>query len=362
MISGGSQGERLHICETILRNAYNASHPVIVLHTANSSLENIIAGNGFGTVANDKNKVFDAFTSFNFNEIYQIVTDTCKPNYGIKPTGKYVLQVVYDLLMNRGKKPYFSGFVNCPYFKLSDHITQRLNSGAITQGNADKLNSLLLTGQTECPKIDTFFNDMKSQIDYLSAPDPASVNAVSVLSSIKKNQILCIDMRSSSNIMLMDLIVNSLVIAMNRGHDFSLMIDDIAFVNNDMLKNALCQKSNHRNIIVSKDLYALTGGKEDVFAAIVGEAEKIVLFSHNSNISCEKWSEYIGEYDKIDVTHSRISSWFYSGRLGYSKTTGQTETMRRERKVKPEQINGLSQHEAFFYDSNTGKLIQTFIT
>jgi hypothetical protein len=362
IISGGGQDERLRICETLLRNAYSANHPVVILHTANGALENIVTRNSFGTVASAGNKKFDAFTSFEFNEICQAVTDTCKSKYDIKPAGRYVLQVAHDLLENRGKRPYFSGFANCPYFKLSDTITARLNSGAITQDTADKLNSLLLTGQSECPKIDTFFNDMKSQIDYLSAPDPKSANAVSVLSTIKKNKILCIDIRSSSNVMLMELIINSLIIAMNRGYDFSLMIDDIAFVNNDMLKNTVCQKSNHRNIIVSKDLYALTGGREDIFAAIIGEAEKTILFSHSSSISCDKWSKYVGEYEKIDVSQNRNSGWNQSGKWGFNTNDGQTETLKREAKVKPEQINRLLQNQAFIYDHTNGNLIQTVIT
>jgi hypothetical protein len=325
-------------------------------------MENIIVQNGFGTAVSERNKMFDPFTSFNFNEIFQVVTDTCKSKYDIKPVGRYVLQVAHDLLINKGKRPYFSGFANCPFFRLSDQMTSRLNSNAITQDIADNLNSALLTGQTECPKIDTFFNDMKSQIDYLSALDPASVKAVSVLSAIKNNQILCIDLRSSTNIMLIELIVNSLVIAMNRGFDFSLMIDDIAFVNNDMLKNTLCQKSNHHNIIVSKDLYALTGGKEDIFSTIIGEADKTVLFAHSSGMSCEKWSKYVGEYDKIDVSYNANSGWSQSGKWGYNTNQGQHETLKREAKVKPEQINRLSQNQAIIYDHATGSLIQTFVT
>jgi len=148
---------------------------------------------------------------------------------------------------------------------------------------------------------------------------------------------------------------------MNRGYDFSLMIDDVAFVNNDMLKNTVCQKSNHRNIIVSKDLYALTGGKEDIFSTIIGEAEKTVLFAHSSNISCEKWSKYVGEYDKIDVSYNSNSGWSQSSKWGYNSNAGQAETLKREAKVKPEQINRLSQNEAFIYDHATGSLIQTVI-
>jgi hypothetical protein len=161
--------------------------------------------------------------------------------------------------------------------------------------------------------------------------------------------------------MLVELIVNSLLIAMNRGYDFSLIIDDIAFMNNDMLKNTISQKSNHHNIIVSKDLYALTGGKDDVFSALIGEAEKTVLFAHSSNISCEKWSKYVGEYDKIEVSYNHNSGWHQSGKWGYNSNDGQTEALKREPRVKPDQINRLSQNEAFICDHTTGSLIKTII-
>jgi len=362
IVSGGSQGERLDVCEAVLRNSHNANHPVIILHTANGGMENMVVRNNFGTVVSGRNQIFDAFTGFEFNEIFQAVIDTCKSKYDIKPAGRYILQVAHDLLIKRGRKPYFSGFANCPYFKLNDQIEKRLNSGAITQDVADNLTSLYLTGQAECPKIDTFFSDMKSQIDYLSASDPNAVNAVSVLSAIKNNKILCIDMKSSANVMLVELIVNSLIIAMNRGYDFSLMIDDIAFVNNEMLKNTVSQKANHHNIIVSKDLYALTGAKEDVFSALIGEAEKTVLFAHSSNISCDKWSKYVGDYDKIEVSYNHNSGWSQSSKWGYNSNDGQSEAMKRESRIKPEDINRLSQNEAIIYDHTTGSLIQTVIT
>jgi len=362
IISGGGKNERLYLCETLIHNIHKSNHPMIILHAANGMLENIVAGQGLGLVVSDRNKMFDAFTSFEFNEIWQAVSETCKSKYDIKPAGRYILQVAYDLLVNRGKRPYFSGFANCPYFKLSDQIDSRQMGGAITQDDADKLNSLLMTGQTELPKIDAFFNDMKTQIDYLSAPDPQAVNATSVLSAIKSNRILCIDIKSSSNQMLLEVIVNSLIVAMNRGYNFSLMIDDIAFVNNEMLKNTICQKSGHNTILVSKDLYALTGGKEDVFATVIAEAEKTVLFSHSSNLSCDKWSKYVGEYDKIDVSHNNTGGWSQSSQWGYASFGGQSEQLKREQKIKPEQINGLSQGEVIIYDNTTNSLIHTVIT
>ena len=161
--------------------------------------------------------------------------------------------------------------------------------------------------------------------------------------------------------MLVELIVNSLTIAMSRGYEFSLFLDDVAIANNEMLKNALCQKSSHNNIICSKDLYALLNGKDDVFTTLAGEAEKTILLSHGSHLSCEKWAKYIGEYDKIDVSHNRSGGFFQSGRWGYAQNQGQTMTEKREYKIKPEQINRLPHNGIFVYDNQTGSLIQSNI-
>lgn len=361
IISGGDVQERLNLSERIISNAFNQRRPMIILHLANYALENMVINNRFGTIVNNNNKHFDAFTSFELQEICQVVLDTCKAKYDIKPPARYILQVVYELLACRNRRPYFSNFANCTFYKLSDRINDRLTQGYIMQDTANNLNSLLLMGQAECAKIDTFFYDMKSQIDHISTNNANNTGGKSILSAIKKDQILCIDLRSSANAMLMELIVNSLTIAMNRGYEFSLFIDDVAIVNNELLKNALCQKSNHNNIICSKDLYALLSGKDDVFSTLVGEAEKTILFSHASNISCDKWSKYFGEYDKIDVSHNSNSGWNKSSKWGYNSNHGKTMSDKREYKIKPEQINRLSQNEIFIYDNANGSLIQTSI-
>ena len=361
IISGGDSGERLRYSERIIQNCSDNSRAMIILHLANGGLENIIASNNFGIIVNNRNKYFDAFTSFELQEISQIVMDTCKAKYEIKPPGRYILQIVYELLACRNMRPYFSNYANCPYHQLSERINDRLMNGLITQDAANDLQSLLMMGQAETAKIDTFFFDAKAQMKHIATDDANSTGGSSVLSAIKKGQILCIDLNSSANVLLVELIVNSLTIAMSRGYEFSLFIDDVAIANNEPLKSMLCHKSNHNNIICSKDLYALLNGKEDVFKTLAGEAEKTILLSHGSNLSCEQWSKYIGEYDKIDVSHNRSGGFFQSSRWGYSQNMGQTMSDKREYKVKPDQINRLQQGELFIYDNKSGSLIQTHV-
>jgi hypothetical protein len=70
----------------------------------------------------------------------------------------------------------------------------------------------------------------------------------------------------------------------------------------------------------------------------------------------------VGEYDKIDVSYNNSGGWGQSSKWWYNTNAGQTETLKREAKIKPEQIKQLSQNEAFVYDHATGSLIKTFIT
>jgi hypothetical protein len=359
IISGGESDIRLRFTDRLIENCHQSGRSMIVLHLANGGIENIIARNNYGIIVNKSSKIFDAFTSFNLQEICQVVFDTHKSKYDIKPAGRYILQIVFELLASQKIRPYFSNYASFTYNQIPDRINECLSKGFINQNTVNNLNSLLMMGQSEIAKIDSFFYDMKSQLNHIATDNANKSKGTSIISAIKSNKILCIDMKSSANIMLVELVVNSLTLAMNRGFEFSLYLDDIAIANNEMLKNALCQKSGHNNIICSKDLYALLNGKEDVFNTLVGEAEKTVLLSHGSNISCDKWSKFIGEYEKIETENSSNSGWSQSSKWGYSSNHGKRTHNKREFKIKPEQINRLSQGEIVIYDNQTGSLIQS---
>jgi hypothetical protein len=361
IISGGDSDERMKLCEMMVRNTFNVKYPMIILHTGNTFLENIVAGNQLGIVINKRNPIFDVFAEMEFDEILQFVTDTNTAKYAISPAARYVLEVAYELSIARNRSPYFYWYAKCPFLTLGESISDRLKKGLITQDNANNLNTMLAAGQSETTKIAAFFSDMKAQLDYISIQDPKTVQPVSMLSAIRRNQILCIDIKSSTNAMLLEMMGHSINIALNRGLNFSLLLDDVAFANNNIFLNIISQASNHQNIILSKDLFSSVGGNENLFATLIGGVDKTVVFAHGSNISCSKWSEYLGQYDKIDVSNSNSSGWFQSNRWASSAHQSQTENMVRELKVKPEQISRLSYNEAFIFDRQSGSLIQTMI-
>ena len=358
LISGGDDNTRLRFSQQILINAHAQNHAVIVLCSGNSSLENIICHNNIGIIASRQNKIFDAFTSFELHEIYHLVLDVGRAKYNINPAGRYILQIVCELLAAQNMKPYFANFANFNYHKIADEINKCLSIGQITQSKADDLNSLLAMGQSELPKIDTFFYDMNMQMSNIAAISPNSTGGPSILSAIRKKQIYLIDINSSANSMFMDLIASTFAIALSRGYSFAIFIDDVSLTGNDALKNVLHHTSSQNNIISSKDIFTMHNSDEQSFSTVVGLADKTILLSHGSHISCEMWSKYIGEYDKIDTSQSSGGGWFQSSRWGFISNQSQTETMKREQKIKPDEINRLSQSQIFAYDNKSGSLVQ----
>jgi len=361
IISGGTSNERLQFCEKILQNAYTQKQPVIVLTAGNSDLENTIVGNGFGIAASRQRKIFDAFTFLELPDICQVVIDTQRRKYDIKPNGRYILQIAYDIILAHGLRPYFANFIKFTYHQIPDRIDECLANGIIAQSKANELKSLLSMGQTEIAKIDAFFYDAKVQIGSISQTNPNTVGASSALSAIWEEKIFLIDIGSSANIMATEILINTLSIAESKGYNFSLLIDDISVANNETLRNILCQKSSSNKIISTQDAFALFDGEERTFSTVVGLSEKTILLSHGSHISCEMWSKYIGEYDKIDTSQNSGGGWFQSSRWGYVSKQSQTETMKREQKIKPEEINRLLQGQIFAYDNQNGSLIQANI-
>ena len=353
IISGSETGARQKFCERIIYNCAANKRPMIILHLANKRLENCIIRNNYGTVINEDNRQLDVFTSFKLQDICNIVLNTCKTKYDIKPAGRYILHVVYKFLECRRLRPYFFNYANFTYQKIPARINDSLARGLITSGEAEELAELYESGKSECAKIDAFFNDMKDCLSPISSENDRITHKTSIFTAINKRSVLAIDILSSTNDMLIEMLANSLKIAMNRGVAFTLCLDEITIANNDALKTIVCQKSSHNNVICSNDLYSLLYGKDDLFATIVGASDKTLLLSHGSHISCEKWSEYLGEYSKINMMHKIPGAWASEKR---AEKMGGVET--REFKINPEMINRLQYDEIIMYDNNTGSLIQ----
>ncbi|MCL2169939.1 MAG: hypothetical protein FWB74_07935 [Defluviitaleaceae bacterium] len=358
IVSGGSGADRLKFCEKILQNARGHHRPVVVLTSGNISLENIILQNGLGMVASRSRRIYDAFTFLELSDIYQVVLASGSQKYGISPTGRYILQIVYDILQAQNLRPYFANFASFTYHQIPERINDCLLRGLITQTKADELSNLFAMGKSELAKIDAFFHDASSQMAHIAETSPNSAGASSALSAIWNKQTILIDVGSLSSSILLESVASTLLTAVQKGLEFSLLVDNIPAPSGSPLQNILGQNSKNNNIICADDAFIMLGSDERAFSSIVGLTDKTILLSHSSNISSEMWSRHIGDYEKIDTSQSRGGGWFQSSRWGYVSNQSQTETLKREQKIKPEEINRLGQSQVVAYDSQEGVLIQ----
>lgn len=131
-------------------------------------------------------------------------------------------------------------------------------------------------------------------------------------------------------------------------------------------KKILTEKTDKCKVVAcGSDMLSVYGGDDKVFHTVVGNAEQIVLRGHSSGVTCSKWAETIGHYDKDEE-----SQFFQKGRMQHSPfqlfagsniASTKTYNIKREYIVKPEVINRMRQNEIYFYSHSQNSMIYMFI-
>jgi hypothetical protein len=343
LLSGKATSTRLKFAEQVIENAISEKHSMIILHKANKSLERLVENKNSVIIANSQQKVFDPFTYLTLLEITQLVFETQAAENDFKHNSRYLIQILYEIIACHGSRPYFSNFQNLKFSDITEILNSCMSIGLLNQEQADNLLSLLKMSESECEKVETFFREIATQIEHILAPDPNHTDAVSIISAIKNNKIFCIDIHSAKNTILVELIVNSLLVAKSRGYKFTLFLDDIYIPNREQQNEIFIRSNDHNVIISSSDIYLLVRGRDDIFSDTISEMDKIYIMAHDSQASCERWVAYLCRCDKTPTENCHC--------LKRNKNT------KGEFIIAPEVIYGLPYREMFFTLNNACRLV-----
>ena len=184
---------------------------------------------------------------------------------------------------------------------------------------------------------------------------------INIISALKQNSVLCFDISSATNKLLINTIVYQCKLALTKGMQFALIIDSIP-TNANTAYESLIKSSPDKIIkmISSDDLFAMVGGDDKLFAAIVGNSQTTIVMSHTSGHSARMWSEVFGEYDKLEESYStsrgssRRSPFSLFSSPNYNRTVNVSRN--REYIVKPEAIMRMAQTEAYILSAARGEL------
>lgn len=367
IISGGSALNSAKAASSAAACSLAQGIPVVVLHEGNQLFENVIVQatsfTGNKIIITSNTAVYDPFYNRTNNEICNLILDSCNQALRINATGQQYIVGVADFIKSKNIPPYFEMFVSCPHDVLFDKLDEAEQNGYLSSNDAQKIRNELMQGQSERSNIQSFFSQLSYQGRGILSTKGNRNAAVNIKTAVDHNGLLMIDIGSSTNELLLNVIVSEIKEVLATGKRMMLILDDISINSNESL-NRLIKSLSARCLttLLSPDVYSMLGGDDNLFHTFSGNASKCIVFSHTSGTTCEKWSEIFGYYEKDKITENIAATQDFNP-WGYGSANSKSYTISRERelRVKPEEISSLTPNEVYIIDRNANELVYSLI-
>lgn len=371
IVSGGNRSVRVRAMQAQAECAVQNGFPVVILHEGNRELENQIkmtfSGSGKYKEISNRNPGFEPFYGLNELEISNQILETAPKDYDIKFNARYYIEGVSEYLTKSGKHLSFKMFSTCPHALIFDKVDDLRMQGRISDAEEQQIKSKLMMGQSENYKLDTFLASLQMEMSPIMYVPHQGHSPVNIISALKKDSVLCVDIASTSNKLLINTLVYQLKLALTRGLRYTLIVDSIPINANEMYASYIKAPTDKVcRMIASDDFYAMVGSDEKIFSAVVGDSQIVVVMGHTSGNSATKWAEVFGQYDKFEQSYS--TSRGSSRRTPFSvfSSPNQQRTVNisknREYIVKPEAITRMGHGEAYVLTAARGELAHLVLT
>lgn len=365
IISGMNHDIRNRAVVAVLANAYDHGFHSIVLHCKNQKLEQRILsmfGTGNAMVINSNNPVYDPIIGLTDSEISRMIIQTAPKGYEIASVGKYYVEGMVDFLRSKGKFPCTISCMNCPHLTLLDNINDAEAKGKITAEEAKKITSKIVQGSAERANVENYFSVLKDQSYQIIAKKSNLNDAMTLRQATKQYPVCVIDVISDSNALLINILSYEISLLLSSGKNVLLVVDGLQLSSNERLQTIIQNSGGGSPVVLSEDdLFASSGGNENLFFSLAGKAMIVALCKHSSAYSCQKWSDVIGSYDKQEVSTSFSRNSGYAGGYNFGNSQTDNVAIKRESIVKPEEINGMQPSEVYIINRNSGEIAHTTI-
>lgn len=366
IISGGISLHRSRAAASVVACSLSQGIPVVVLHEGNIELQNIIASATAFTankvIIAKNTSVYDPFYNRNNQEICNLIINSAQATAAISAIGQQYIIGITEFIKSKNIPPFCEMFVRCPHDDLFDKIDDAEVQGYVSAQKATQIRNQLMQGQNERANVQTFF----SQLAYQSAgilSNKASRNAtVNVKTAVEHNGMLMIDIGSSTNDILLNLLINEVKEVIATGKQIMLILDGININSNELLSKVIKSLSSRcLTTLLADDVYSMLGADDNLFHSFVGNACKCIVYSHSMGVSCNKWSEVFGYYDVDKATQNTGANLNYQWGYGFGSSNSISVETNREFIVKPEELARFLPSEVYILDRNARELAYTTI-
>lgn len=303
IVSGGQNKERVLALIPFVHKAQAENTPVIVLHTGNNELQQMIKNHSRDyEFISRKDCFYDVFRGLPVDDIAFLLYETM-PKDTATPAAESLLRALIEVLLLTDGKITLQNLSAFPLILLKVKIDAMKNCGQLAGDDYDEINHYCMAGSSDTDAVRIFLNRLNRQSEAVYG------KPLSKFSNIKRmlNQkgVITIDVGSSGNELLVSLVLNHLLLLQSQGKEFAVLMDNIPISKHDKITDVL---RGHPYAVSCQDFVSsLFGGEQrgdDLFSEITGNVNTTVLFRHASGTTCQKWSEHLGKYRKIRIRYN----------------------------------------------------------
>lgn len=371
IISGGAPSIRAAALVAQAECAFRNGFPVVALHEGDLELEGRMRARfspsgGYFEIGGQSPR-FEPFVGLDPADLPEQIMDTTPQTYGLDASARYYMEGLISYLHASGKHISFQRFASCPHGQIFDIVDDKERQGLIPARMAREIRSKLMLGQSENYKLQSCLNAFSREVGAILYRKKGGFPPANVYTAISRGGVMCFDIGSVANRLLMNTIVYHLRLAQRQLGPFVLLLDAIPLQAGAAYADFLKTHSDKVACsIASEDFFAMTGGDEKVFVSTVGNSQIFVVMGHTSAKSAEKWAEILGRYDMYDESwsYSRGSSrrTIFSILPSPYKARAVNTARKNEFVVKPEQITHLNRGEAYVLTAARGELCHLYLT
>lgn len=367
MISGGIPILRDRAVLGSLQSAVANGIGIVIIHAGNSMLESMVQQHyPHSVVFNRSTSIYDPLIGLSNAEINRMIQAAALKQAEIPSAGQYYIEGMTEFIRSKNIPPYCEMYITCPHLELFDKVDDAEAKGYINSSLAQKIKTYLMQGQMHRSDVERFFNILRHQTQGLLANKLNLSRAKSLQMAIRNREISIIDIGSNANDLLLNLIFEDIASAVNNGRNVFIVMDGIKISASDKVEQYIRNSgSGVYTVISADDIYSSLNADDSLFNACIGKTLKSIVYQHSSSVSCTKWADTFGFYDKKEVSKTYSSGQSYQS--AFSIIPGQAEgesiivNIKRTHRVLPEEINHLNKDEVYIYDAVNGELAYTTV-
>lgn len=348
IVSGGQTSERVCALIPFVHKAQARGLPIIVLHTGNNELNRMLYEHSRCIEFVSKDSMYyDVFRGLPVEDIAYLLYETM-PENDSSPAAEALLHSLLEVLSRTTGKISIQSLAAFPLLSLKSKIDDMQKTGELSSDEYAEINRYYMSGSSEIDAVRIFLNRLNRQAE--SVYGKLSANACNIKKVLNQKGIVSLNVGTTGNELLLSLVTNHISLLQSQGRDFAVIIDGITLAKS----KKLVELTHYKVFAVSNNdfISSLYGGEskgDELFSEITGSISSVVLFRHASGASCQKWSGYLGTYNKIHIRYNISKNDAF---MNSSNSRGLSVDEKEEPRVRAETIGKLPNRVACIHTIN----------